>query len=336
MSLISTYKPKDLGSVELDILMHFAHNKHLSTYLLFKYYKENKWLKTMAYKNIHKRVKRLEELKLIRVLDENFERGAKHYEITTYGMLNYMSIFTSERSEFIHYHKNNIIIKTLLLEYFEEETVDSIAKLKDSNTRELADYMYECCSATRKTCYDIWNKITKYGIDEILPSDKIIQDYMLYLDGRYVEDSVLMEIEQYKKRLQDYKLNLKEESKFDLEYEYLLRSKFPYDNEITEAKKDPKNFEPPFPFNYIYINLNYLDISFEEKMESFAFYLATLIGGFADYHEAKNKEELNEALEWFGRDYSMLKMLKDKKLIQIIIKLKKEFDSGYKQFMYYH
>lgn len=336
MSIISTFKPKDLGWVESSILEKFARYPHLSAYSVFKYYKETPLEKPMAYKNIHKRIKRLEEMKLIQPLEKNFERGAKHYEITTYGLFVYMSLFTSESAKFIHHHKDNVILKSLLSEYFEEETIDSIRSLKDSNTVELGEYMYECCSSTRKTCSDIWNKITKYGLDQILPSDKIIQDYILYLDGRCVEDNILKEIEQYKKRLQDYKLDLKEDSKFDLEYEYYLRSKFPYTTELNEAKKDPKNFEPPFPFNYMYVELDYLDSSFEEKMRSFAFYLVTLIGGFAEYREAKNKEELDEALEWFGRDMSMYKMLNDKKLLALITDLKKEFDLGYMQFINYH
>ncbi|MDN5846761.1 MAG: hypothetical protein L0H53_10865 [Candidatus Nitrosocosmicus sp.] len=336
MSTVSTFRPIDLGWVESSILYQFAKSKHLSAYSIFKYYKENRWEKPMAYKNIHKRIKRLEELRLIQHVEGNFERGAKPYEITTFGLLAFMSLSTSDGAEFIHHHKDNVIFKSLLLEYFEEKTIDSIRTLKDTNTGEMGEYMYECCSATRKTCSEIWNEITKYGLDKILPSDKIIQDYILYLDGRYAEESVLKEIEQYKKRLDDYKLKLQEDSKFDLEYEYYLENKFPYTNDLNEAKKDPKNFEPPFPFNYMYVELAYLDSSFEEKMKSFAFYLVTLIGGFAEYREAKNKEELNEALEGFGRDMSMHKMLNDKKLLALITDLKNEFDLGYRQFMHYH
>lgn len=336
MSAASTFRPKDLGWVELSILEKFARNPHMSAYAVFKYYKETPLEKPIAYKNIHKRIKRLEELRLIQPLEKYFERGAKHYEITTHGLFTYMSIFTSEGANFIHNHKDNVILRSLLLEYFEEETIASIGSLEDPNTSELAEYMYECCSSTRKTCSDIWNKITKYGLDKIMPSDKIIQEYVLYLDGRYVEDSVLKEIEQYKKRLQDYLLCLKEDSKSDIEYEYYLRSKFPYTYELNEAKKDPKNFEPPFPFNYMYVELDYLDNSFEEKMKSFAFYLVTLIGGFAEYCEAKNQEELDESLEGFGRDMSMYKMLNDKKLLALVTDLKKEFDLGYRQFMHYH
>jgi hypothetical protein len=50
----------------------------------------------------------------------------------------------------------------------------------------------------------------------------------------------------------------------------------------------------------------------------------------------ENKEQLEELLETWGRDHSLNYVLKDKKFIERLRSLKKDFDRGYKQFLYYH
>ena len=52
-------------------------------------------------------------------------------------------------------------------------------------------------------------------------------------------------------------------------------------------------------------------------------------------NKIKNQDELEELFEW-GRDYSLRGILKDKRFIEVVRAIKEEFDTGYKQFLYYH
>jgi hypothetical protein len=420
MSLLSTYKPTELGRVERSILYYFVENEHISAYDIFKDFVENKFSKPISYKNIHKRVKRLEQLNLIQLVDENFDRGAKHYKITPYGLTSFLSNFTSEDANYIQLNKNNIVIKSLLLEYFEEETIDSFYALKDDNTSEISDYLRDCCSLIKNTCSKIWNEIEKYNIKDILPEDKIIQKYMIYLDERPIEHYAIKEIEQYKSRLSNRLLLTKEEIiskniEFNLNYDHYLRSKYGYSiRRIKEAKKDPTKIteEPPFPLNYIYSELDYLDYLLYQKVRSLAISLVNMIGysmevyapeyeieiekylrekeksigdqqnryereikmnldliesskkqieddkniidgyeknktlHFIRHMEEENllykknidphledKRPIDLILDDFGRDYSMRRMMEDKKLLELIKDIKKLFDLGYEQFI---
>jgi hypothetical protein len=46
-------------------------------------------------------------------------------------------------------------------------------------------------------------------------------------------------------------------------------------------------------------------------------------------------KELEELFEW-GRDHSLRGILKDKRFIEIVRAVKEEFETRYKQFLYYH
>jgi hypothetical protein len=77
-------------------------------------------------KNIHKRVRRLVELQLIEELDTHFERGAKHYKITLYGLISYFDYLGVEQgANTILRNKDSILIKSLVLQFFKEETIHS-------------------------------------------------------------------------------------------------------------------------------------------------------------------------------------------------------------------
>jgi len=154
----SRYEQVGLGPVEIQILIEFIFNKHLSTYSIYKNYKKNSLLKPMAYKNVHKRIKRLEQLNMIQSIDEIFEKGAIHYEISTYGLLYLLGSSLIYNLENIFQYKDDIIIKSLILNYFEEKTIDSLISFKDAISSKIIDYLYNCCSITRKTWHDIWTR----------------------------------------------------------------------------------------------------------------------------------------------------------------------------------
>jgi hypothetical protein len=75
--LVSTYRPAELGPVESHILDNFIYNPQKSAYEIYKTFQEFSrddkgkdfdypgvyYTKPMAYKNVHKRIKRLAQLK---------------------------------------------------------------------------------------------------------------------------------------------------------------------------------------------------------------------------------------------------------------------------------
>ena len=117
MWLVSTYRPKELGSAEIEILTIFAHSKSQSVYGIFKELERlaKTWRRerSSAYKDVHKRVKRLVHLKLIdQIFEEHYERGAKHYKITPYGLITYASRVLTDDHRYITYNKENTVIQS--------------------------------------------------------------------------------------------------------------------------------------------------------------------------------------------------------------------------------
>jgi hypothetical protein len=66
-----------------------------------------------------------------------------------------------------------------------------------------------------------------------------------------------------------------------------------------------------------------------------AFNIVSQLGEMVINSKIESQDKLEGLFEW-GRDYSLRHMLKDKRFIELVRALKKEFDIGYKQFLYYH
>ena len=66
-----------------------------------------------------------------------------------------------------------------------------------------------------------------------------------------------------------------------------------------------------------------------------AFNIVSQLGEMVINSKIESQDKLEELFEW-GRDYSLRHMLKDKRFIELVRAVKKEFDIGYKQFLYYH
>jgi hypothetical protein len=334
--LVSTYRPPELGSAELEILGLFAEDKSQSTYGILKQLKKRAKdrgkERSPAYKDVHKRVKRLVQLKLIYQIEEHFERGAKHYRITPYGLITRLDKTLSEDYRHIVYNKDNIVIRSLLLEFVEEETIDSFYFLKEFPTRDIEEYLHDCCSITTDVCRKFWTEFERYNIMDILPSDDIIQKYMSHLEGKQVDERVLEGIKEYEKRLTNRR-DICESKDKELviavdRYNDLVNSGF-Y-NKIISSCINCLEERPPFPLLDLYFKVVwYLSIRLEEKTRLLAFSLVTQLG------QAVNSldEEEDEELLWsFNRGISLVYMLKDKRFIELVNALKKDFDMGYKQF----
>jgi hypothetical protein len=178
-----------------------------------------------------------------------------------------------------------------------------------------------------------WTEFESYNITYILPSDDIIQKYMSHLEGKQVDEHILEGIKEYEKRLTKRLRNNGESKDKELvvavdRYNDLVNSGF-Y-NEIISSSIKCIEERPPFPVLDLYFKVVwYLSIRLEEKTRSLAFSLVTQLG------QAVNSldEEEDEELLWsFNRDRSLVYMLKDKRFIELVNTLKKDFDMGYKQF----
>ncbi len=330
MLMISTFRPIELGPVELDILEYIGHSTSISVYQIYKNLQENRWKKSISYKNIHKRVIRLLELKLIYEIKGNFRRGAKPYRITTHGLINFLGNRGSESHRFILNNKDNLLIRYLLLEYFEEKTLDSFYLLKYFPGGNIRDYIHDCCSLIVRKCKSLWNFIKKFELEEILPKDESIQKYLSYLDGKPIDDNVLQEIDIYENKLKEKMKNFpdKELLRYYQSNDYSF-----YKKEIEETEEIVE--EPPFPFGLIYVEMSFLEAELEDKVRLLTFDLIYELGDIINTQEIKSFDALEELISE-GRDNSLPNMLKDRKFLEMVKSIKQNFDSGYNQFIYYY
>jgi DNA-binding PadR family transcriptional regulator len=104
---------------------------------------------TMAYKNVYTRLKRLEKLNLIEKVGKS-KYGAINYRLTTQGLLYQISRFvniddTISWSDFLDHYSDSIIFKTLVLPYFEIDTIrHATVKLYFAIT----SYLHDCYQIT--------------------------------------------------------------------------------------------------------------------------------------------------------------------------------------------
>jgi hypothetical protein len=266
---------------------------------------------------------------LIYEIKERFERGAKHYKITPYGLITCIDndTYWNFDSRLILNQKKNIVIQSLLLEFLEEETIDSFRwSIGGIPTMEIKEYLRDCCSITVDICKKFWTDYEKYNITDILPNDDIIQKYMSYLDDKPVDQYILDEIKEYDKRLM---------AKIDNNTE-------PYTEELSRAVQNYCSSgihlqeRSPFPLLDIYRHVVLkLNTRLKEKTKLLAFNIASRLGEMITNSKVENQDQLEDFFEK-NRNSSISHILKDKKFLRLVREVKEEFDAGYKQFLYYH
>jgi hypothetical protein len=133
----------ELGSREQFFLALIA-NEPSSAYKLYSSLKSKR--NSMAYKNVHKRVKRLEQLSLISEIKSDSSHGAKFYRLTSEGLFYLLSKFPRIPLTWLIQYKDNVILKALIFSYFEERTLSLI-----SVQREISHYLQECCQMVLST-----------------------------------------------------------------------------------------------------------------------------------------------------------------------------------------
>jgi hypothetical protein len=153
--------------------------------------------------------------------------------------------------------------------------------------------------------------------------------YLSYLDGKPIDDILLEEIETYENKLKDKMTNFPDKK---LLRHYQSNNYSFFKKEIEETEEIVK--EPPFPFGLLYVEMSILEVELEDKARLLAFDVIYELGDIINSQEIKSFNELEEFLVG-GRDYSLRNMLKDKKFLEMVKSIKQNFDSGYKQFIYY-
>jgi DNA-binding MarR family transcriptional regulator len=151
MSEVLKYNKVILGDTENRFLRYIMGNPKAS-YTIYSILKEKG--RPMAYKNVHTRIKRLEDLKLIDKAPGKFARGAIRYKLTTQGLFYLVSQFIENKfsifwDELWEYYPDNIVLRTLVLPYFEIETLRN-AKFNLSSS--MLTYLRNCYQITLDGC----------------------------------------------------------------------------------------------------------------------------------------------------------------------------------------
>ena len=192
MSEIRDYTTSRLGATEklfliiisIEPISAYKISRHLKNGFFF--YSDgmiSTGIKSMAYKNVHKRVKRLNSLGLIEKLEGTFERNAIVYKLTTRGLLERLIDFNPLIPDILKLYKTDPIIETLVYQYFESKTIEKFEAFALSKLRL---YLRKCCEAILSTI-EVYRYETKFmERSEISNSElKFKHDNMLpgYIDG---------------------------------------------------------------------------------------------------------------------------------------------------------
>lgn len=139
LSEVSHYKRVNLGEREADFLARIGEG-HNSSYKIFSLLK--KAGQPMDYKNVNKRVRRLQELGLIKETKAKGEsiHNAKFFSLTSEGIFYLLTQWQPISWKWLIEYKNNLILKVLLYPYFEENTIKPFIVLV-----EIGRYLRECC-----------------------------------------------------------------------------------------------------------------------------------------------------------------------------------------------
>lgn len=143
---IKKYEKINLGSTELMFLDAFSYKNESASGILHMLADSGK---AMAYKNVHKTVKRLEELGLIKNDSMDPKHNAIIYKITARGIFQIMLDGHLFFIDWLIANHNDILLQTLLFQFFSDETIrkfNTIARLKV-----LGDYLRKCCDISLTT-----------------------------------------------------------------------------------------------------------------------------------------------------------------------------------------
>ena len=151
ISEVINYQRITLGEREQYFILLFG-QRSFSAYELFSFLK-NRTGSPMAYKNVHNRIKRLVALGLLEQQEGDFKRNAIKYKLTSRGLFENLSMVNIPHPYVWVDYRDNIIMQTLLFQYFEVATIIKINQagyLPASNL--VARYLRKC---SRFTSFDL-------------------------------------------------------------------------------------------------------------------------------------------------------------------------------------
>jgi hypothetical protein len=177
-------RPKiEIGEAALLILSHFVHRKFSSTYQIYSELKKSP--SSMAYKNVHKRIQRLEALKLIqKVKVKESQHGAKFYQLSEAGL--YHLFLNFSRPSFVlrfptilENYGELAFFNVFLYPYFERKTLMSINKLVGKPMHLFEDFnvilVFAIVSHLRMCCAAVQDFFSR--LDRQLKLEKVKKDY---------------------------------------------------------------------------------------------------------------------------------------------------------------
>ena len=160
MSEVRNYKKITLGSTE-EFFLSLIADRERTAYNIYSELNKGRGIKAgvggfvsshsqdqaMAYKNVHLRIKKLQQLGLIEDTGEKLPRRAIKYTITTRGLFQCLSGYgIGSPAVVLFLYKDNIILQTLLYEFFEVETVKEFMSIFGDHFFD--DYLKKCCVQT--------------------------------------------------------------------------------------------------------------------------------------------------------------------------------------------
>ena len=173
MSKVLKFERVSLGDTETRFLRHIM-GEPKSAYTIFSILKDKG--RPIAYKNVHTRIKRLEKLKLIQKSPGKFARGAIKYKLTTQGLFHLLSQFIAYKlgvswSDLWEYYADDIIVRTLILPYFE---INTMKKAQHNLSSSVLSYLRNCYLVTLDGCEYIKKFMKKYSG----PTDTIVEVHL--------------------------------------------------------------------------------------------------------------------------------------------------------------
>lgn len=257
ISEVANYNEISLGPREREFLQLIALNESHSSYDIFTYLRDNnekdknESYSIMAYKNVHKRIKRLEVLGLIEKIEQELQHRAIKYRLTARGLfqcllenLGYDCLFSDKG------YNENIIMQTILYQFFELETVKKFLNLRP-RMKLLNLYLRNCSQA-------LLQKIKEYQLLGV--REKYKKEWLPYDMDKVIENEIrkfVFEIVTMSKFEKVYIQEGDEIKGYDIQ-EY-IKSRYPEEWGIPEEIGDP-DFLKVFPIKALMNDQNFIKV----------------------------------------------------------------------------
>ena len=174
VSEVSHYKKVNLGEREAEFLARIGEG-HNSSYKIFSYLK--KIGQPMHYKNVNKRVSRLNELGLITKAKGESIHNAKFFALTSEGIYNLLTEWQPLSWKWLIEYKNNLILQALLYPYFEENTIKAFIV-----RAEIGRYFRECFHIIQLVVDLLQYRPREYSLKT--PKEKVLKQLQDDLEGQ--------------------------------------------------------------------------------------------------------------------------------------------------------